>query len=64
MIIVIWAQLAKFVDAEYNDGVGACHILGSDGHMNYYRLTRKENIKHVELNVPANERVIDRVFHI
>ena len=39
-------------------------VLCSDGHMNYYWLTRKENIKHVELNASANERVKDKVFHI
>ena len=39
-------------------------VLCSDGHLNYYWLTRKENIKHVELNASANERVKDKVFHI
>ena len=39
-------------------------VLCSDGHMNYYWLTRKENIKHVELNASANEWVKDKVFHI
>jgi transposase-like protein len=39
-------------------------VLCSDGHINYYWLTRKENIKHVELNASANERVKDKVFHI
>ena len=32
--------------------------------MNCYWLTRKENIKHVELNASANEQVKDKVFHI
>ena len=32
--------------------------------MNCYWLTRKENIKHVELNASANKRVKDKVFHI
>ncbi|MCF1438872.1 MAG: IS1595 family transposase, partial [Shewanella sp.] len=39
-------------------------VLCSDGHLNYYWLTKKEDIKHVELNASANERVKDKVFHI
>jgi len=39
-------------------------VLCSDGHMNYYWLTQKEDIKHVVLNASAKERVKDKVFHI
>ncbi len=39
-------------------------VLCSDGHLNYYWLTKKEDIKHIELNASAKERVKDKVFHI